>query len=288
MNLPNQNGYLVQSFQSFYEELLRQKERALRESEGEHVKLEIAQTKSGDVIEELVVTDDEDQAEKDIPITTTFEANLELAQNIQRRLRILLEEQALKSAHHLGDFAQSHFKEAQYLMVAIADEVFLTLNWPGQRHWERHLLETQLFQSQVAGESFFDKLDFIISNPDPMKAELAILYLYCLSLGFKGKYRGIDDQEKIQWYKKQLFTLINHRDTDLFLPGRKYLFNNLYDYTLSAPPTKGLPDVKSWVITFVGVATVYLFITYVLWYKIVRDLDDALQLIFDQARMLPL
>lgn len=290
-------SFIAETFQHFYEEVLRQKERALRESDHQAVSLFQKTTKleknddEGESEEDLASEILEDEAEQDnIDIVTSEKnvINIELCQNIQRRLRLYIEEQALKVPYQLGEYAQSNFKEAMYLMTAMADEVFLTLQWPGRTHWKKHLLETQLFQTQVAGELFFERLDALLENADPVKHDLAVIYLLALGLGFRGKYRDFDDDGKIDWYKKQLYHLINHRKSDLYAPGRKHIVNAVYEHNVSMPVSKGLPDVRSWVFTILGVAVVYLFVTHILWYKVVRDIDEALQFIFDQARMLPL
>lgn len=287
--------FLSETFQNFYEEILRQKEKALRESDNQDVVVLSNYAKKDtandneDSEEDLSTESLEEDLDLQQVVTSNNNlSNIELCQNIQRRLRIYLEEQALKVTYQLGEYAQSNFKEAMYLMTIMADEVFLTLDWPGQSYWKKNLLETQLFQTQVAGDMFFERLETLLNSHNPVKHDIGTIYLLVLSLGFRGKFRDRDDEGKIDWYKKQLFHLINHRKSDLYQPGRKHLVNAVYEHNVSLPVSKGLPDVRSWVYTILGVAGVYLFVTYVLWYKVVRDIDEALQFIFDQARMLPL
>ncbi|MBX9976903.1 MAG: DotU family type IV/VI secretion system protein [Alphaproteobacteria bacterium] len=321
------SNFIASVFQDFYEEILRQKERALRESEDGNVHLFSKKVSpkqaddeegvldegnriSSDAMDGNSIDVDANDNNADLSTETNDEAlaqaygdesqesfqfegsivekNIELCHNIQRKLRIMLEEQSLKASYQLGEYAQTNFREAQYLMAALADETFLTIAWPGKKQWRKHILETQLFHTQVAGELFFSRLDLLLEAADPTRSDLAVVYLLCLSLGFRGKYRDLDDEGKIDFYKKRLYHLINNRESDLYSPGRKYLSNALYEHNISVPFSKGLPDVRRWLMTFAGVGCVYLFVTYVLWYKLVRDLDEALQFIFDQARFLPL
>lgn len=330
------SNFMTNAFQDFYEEILRQKEKALRESETTDLSLEesadkdlkaLEQTANRERLSLLNTLDDTDILLDDLgegvhsdsvaseSIDTALDNSIEealrkerlaegktnplldkpddqviyqLCQNIQRKLRIFLEEQSLSASYQLGEYAQSNFREAQYLMAALSDEIFLNLHWLGQKQWAKHLLETQLFQTQVAGELFFTRLDVLLNAADPTRNELAMVYFLCLSLGFRGKYRDLDDEGAINYYKKKLYHLVHNRESDLFTPGRKYLSNTMYEHNLTLPLSKGLPDIRHWLFTFGGIACVYLFVTYVLWYKLVRELDEALQFIFDQARFLPL
>ncbi len=309
MTVPRSH-FISSVFQEFYEEVLRQKEKALRESESGSVTFEgvsssgskdfppaLGDSSPGSSIKDDGVIGGEGVEQEEIETVQRFpsfeetkgqQGSVTLCQGIQRKLRLFLEEESLKASYQLGEYAQSNFREAQYLMAALVDEIFLNLQWPGKKQWRKHLLETQLFQTQVAGELFFSRLELLLEAADPTRNELATIYLLCLSLGFRGKYRDMDDEGKIDFYKKQLYHLINNKESDLYGLGRKYLTHAVYEHTIALPLSRGLPDVRSWLITFVGIAFTYLFITYIVWYKLVRDLDEALQFIFDQARSLPL
>jgi len=311
-------SFLVQAFHDFYEEILRLKAKALRASDQDDVEEQIAhnllgegedgetslQSDDDNITQALEKKEDDGGAQKSLtpanqPVPANgsqgqqstinpADASAMLFQNIQRRLRIFLEEIALQASYQLGEYAQTNFKEAHYIMAAMADEVFLNLNWPGRVMWRKNLMESQLFQSQTAGELLFERLDKLLEIADPSRVDLAMVYLEAISLGFRGKYRGQDSDPKIDFYKKQLFHFINRRDSDLYSPGRRTLINAPYDYNISLPPSKGLPDVRSWVLTFFGVAITYLFVTYILWYRVVSDLNEALEYILEQAKAMPL
>lgn len=247
------NIILTKNFQDFYHEVLRQKELALRASG---------------------VVESEEVAQN-------------LCHKIQHRFRLLLEEQSMAAAQQVGEFASLFYQEAQYVMVALADEVFLGLNWSGRKQWEKNLLEAQLFQTQIAGELFFKKLDALLESNDPIKAQLSTVYLCALGLGFRGKYRGQDDGGRIKRYRLALFQMSHRRPVTLFQPGRAYLMESCYHHILSSPFSRGLPDVRFWLYAFGGVLSFYLLSTFVLWYKLVRDMDSAITLIIDQTKMFP-
>lgn len=291
------HSFLVQNFREFFNLLLRQKEYALRATEGtDPFKLEIKPKKSAEPqlegeqqpaeespvvnqVEELAEEVEEEEAQQytESPIVNT----------IQRRLSLLLEEQALQSTVQAGEFAISSFQDALYAMVALADEIFLNLPWNGQKQWENNLLESRFFQTQIAGELIFEKIEELVSTNDPMRADLAIVYLLILGLGFKGRYRAEDaNPEKLNLYRQQLYTMINRHPSTLFEPGRAHLIESCYDHVLDSIISKGLPEIRMWLYTFFGIIGVYLFASTVLWYMLVRDMDVALSNILMQAQQM--
>jgi type VI secretion system protein ImpK len=260
MQFTTDNSPFLQSFQIFYYELLRQKEKALRMSEPDNLFYE----------------------------NSSGQEDIGLIDGIQKKMRALLEEQAYKLSRSVTGIGATQVRDGQYLMTILTDEIFLTLSWPGAKQWQKSLLEAQIFETQIAGEVFYKKLDALLDSTDPARSELALLYFLILSLGFRGKFRDQDDKDAIKWYLNQLYTVINHRTAHLFRPGRPHLIDQAYDYTLSEPPGRGLPDMKTWGLCIAGIFTVYVFITYVVWYKLASEMHEALNLIFEQTRQSPL
>src|SRR5262245_45366266 len=66
---------------------------------------------------------------------------------VWRRLVSLLERQSLDAAQQGGDFAVEIYRRAQYAMAALADEIFLHVDWAGRESWRDHLLEAKFFGS---------------------------------------------------------------------------------------------------------------------------------------------
>lgn len=288
---------LLISFYRFYEEVLRQKERALRESQGIVVSSHTNEDSAHDDATESTDQNIENSSDKTdiIHESLVTQRTADLSHDIQRRLRIALE---LCENNH-DDSAQPHITRAmydttRYLMAALADEIFLTLNWCGQATWQRYLLELDIFHTHVAGEAVFEKLDALLSrvpstpHAQAERDQLIPLYFFCLSLGFRGRYRGPDHDEVIASYKARLYQHMYGQTPSLGKTSRTVLNHDVYHHNISMPYGKALPDVRRWIITFASVLGVYLFVTYVLWYKVVRDIDEATHCIFEQARYLPL
>ncbi|MBM3468235.1 MAG: DotU family type IV/VI secretion system protein [Alphaproteobacteria bacterium] len=254
------HSFLVHNFREFFNLLLRQKEFALRANEKDPLKLE--KQAGNDKVANIVNT-------------------------IQRRLSVLFEEQAVESTIQVGEFATSSYQDALYAMIALADEIFLNISWIGQKEWEDNLLESRFFQTQIAGELIFDKIDDLIAHNDPMRSDLAMVYLYILGLGFMGKFRDKDeDQTKLEYYKKQLYIVVNRRPSDLYEPGREHLIQDCYEHVLDSTLGKGLPEIRMWLLTFAGIIGAYLFASTILWYKLVKGMDEYLSQILLQAHQM--
>ncbi|CAO4841665.1 MAG: hypothetical protein FADNKDHG_01092 [Holosporales bacterium] len=246
----------MQNFQMFYYEVLRQKEKAFRTFENEEQE------------------------------TTTYVESI--VQEIQKKLHHVLEAQSLQATKNIGGITASYFRDSQYVMVALADEIFINMEWAGSRIWRKNLLEGQVFQTQIAGEQFYKRLDLLLQSNDPTRCELGQVYLTALSLGFKGRFNEGKDQEQLDWYKDQLFVLMKGRHNELFYPGRPRLNDDPYAYTISEQPGKGLPDLRSWISTFMSVMVVYIFISYMVWHNLASEMGSVLNEIYRQLQQSPM
>jgi type VI secretion system protein ImpK len=172
---------------------------------------------------------------------------------VWQQLLSLLERQGLEAGQG-GAFAYEVYREAQYVMAALADEVFLHLDWEGRSSWP--LLESRLFQTHIAGEEIFSRIDRLLQRRDPFYLDLAAVYFMALSLGFEGKYRGTDDGERRE-YRRQLFRMIYRRDPKLFTSTAP-LFPQSYQNTLDKSESRKLPAqwIWAWLIAVVLVVWV--------------------------------
>jgi type VI secretion system protein ImpK len=250
-------SHLLQCFQAFYYDVLRQKEKALR---------------YGEVDVQGIDNEGYD------------ETNKKRVDDIQYRLRSTLEEQNLIYSRLTGGINAHLFRDAQYIMVALADEIFLNVTWMGAKEWRLSLLEGIFFQTQIAGELFFKKIDALLESRDSARYELGQLYLMALSLGFRGQYRDFNDLERLQWYHNQLYTLICHHQPHLFTNPQTPMFEQCYAHTLSELPGRGLPDLRLWGICIGCVFFIYFFVSYLVWYRISSDMHQDLNMIFEHTR----
>lgn len=255
------NSPLLHSFQTFYYEIIRLKEKALRYTEGS-VSVE----------------------QNDLP----YQQTVQLVDDIQTRLKMVLEEQQSVYTRATGGISAPLFNDAQYIMTVLADEIFLNLSWSGSKEWRFLLLEGQLFQTQVAGELFFKKIDALCEGHDLARYELAQLYLMALSLGFRGQYRDHDSTGRVNWYQNKLYQLCCHESSRLFSShSTKALFDECYAHTLNESPGKGLPDLRTWGIYSLCVFLIYIFVSYIVWYRIAFEMHRDLNVIFSQTLKQP-
>lgn len=195
------------------------------------------------------------------------------AQEVWRRLLSFLETQSSRASRSGGAFGFQVYREAQYLMAALADEVFLNQDWPGRHNWP--LLETRLFQSQEAGELIFKKIDLLLLQRDPVYLDLAAVYFFALSLGFQGKYRHNDPGSDIESYKRRLFTLIFAHDPRL-LQQAGPIFKESYSHTLPDARAIKLPHPRKWILAFLGIILFWLALSHVLWINVSHPVEDGL------------
>ncbi|MBN1128985.1 MAG: type IVB secretion system protein IcmH/DotU [Chitinispirillaceae bacterium] len=85
--------------------------------------------------------------------------------------------------------------EAMYAIVALIDETVLSVPGVCRDYWFGRPLQLDLFGDNIAGEEFYVKLQKILAQAEKKKDVLEIYYI-CLSLGFEGKYRIMNPEER--------------------------------------------------------------------------------------------
>lgn len=171
-----------------------------------------------------------------------------------------------------------------YLMAAMADEVFLNIEWDGKHRWEENMLETKFFGSQIAGDKIFDRINQLVSKADHLETEEAEIYLSMLLLGFKGKFRGSDEEAaEIGMYKRKLFNLITKCDKEAIIVAEYRLFQKEYAFTIPTIRRKLLPDGA--IVTYLSVLFLFMFISVstIVWLIETNDLQRLLSEISEIA-----
>ncbi len=197
------------------------------------------------------------------------------AEKALQHLQSVLELQALEAGRRGGDYGVQYYKEAQYVMAVLADEIFLNLNWSGRSAWKADLLETRLFGTYNAGDQFFTRLKALLESGSQAQSELAIVYLLALSLGFKGRYRGISSTSKLDDYRRQLFHYISNRQPELMDEAMR-LCPQAYDHTANEATIRWLPSPSRWYALLAASVIFYLFVSHFVWSSVTSDLHDLL------------
>ena len=195
---------------------------------------------------------------------------------VWKALLTTLERQALSAQRSRGDYALKIFAEAQYVMAALADEIFLHLDWGGKEAWNTNILEAKLFRSHRAGEQVFKRLEELLTIRNPIHQNLAEVYLMALGLGFQGKFRGAPDgPERLERYRRRLFDFIYDDDPELPQEGA-VLFPQAYSHTLDKGFAVRMPNLRPWLMGFLVLALVWVVVSIPLWHRLVGDLEPII------------
>jgi len=142
-----------------------------------------------------------------------------------------------------------------------------------------------LFRSHVAGEMFFEKLDRLLRDRDPADRSLAAVYLNALSLGFRGKYYGINDHGKLRRYRHELFAFIFRQPADL-VNEAKVAFPDSYVNNVKKEKSQKLMNPRVWVAMLGVVLIAYLAVSHGIWLKLTARIEQANQQIVELEKRL--
>jgi type VI secretion system protein ImpK len=88
--------------------------------------------------------------------------------------------------------AQDEMMLARYVLCTALDEAVLSTPWGSSSEWGKQSLLITLHNEAWGGEKVFQLLDHCLQNPRDRLHLLELLYL-CISLGFEGRYRVMND-----------------------------------------------------------------------------------------------
>ena len=104
---------------------------------------------------------------------------------LYQRMRSFID-RAMRRASELG-FQQQDVQDVGYALVALTDELVMSKGGELRDYWLPRSLQLQLFNTNVAGEEFFQKLQNL--RHDSSRMEVLKVYYLCLLFGFQGQYR---------------------------------------------------------------------------------------------------
>ena len=91
--------------------------------------------------------------------------------------------------------ATESIDEAKYALIALIDETVLSVAGICRDYWLTRPLQLEHFGDNIAGQEFYNKLQKMLLQPESKKDVLEVYYL-CLSLGFEGKYKISNAEER--------------------------------------------------------------------------------------------
>lgn len=184
----------------------------------------------------------------------------------QNSLYVFIKEQDTMIAFENGKLASNAFQEVIYIMVSLADELFLAAEWEGKKYWRSHLLEYNFFGTNQGGERFLINFENFIKERNSQDSELGLIYLYTLAFGFKGALRYDDDADiKIKELKEKIFYSIYRHSPKLFNKENNVLFEQALENVVIE--SMQMQDNSLAVLTkiFLICLGVYLVASHVIW-----------------------
>jgi len=198
-------------------------------------------------------------------------------ERVQGELRNFMDEQLRALGENPDDVGYHLYDAMRYVMAALADDQFLNLpvEWPGRPRWLNNLLEKQLFGTQRAGAAFFDRIDELLASRDKSKEEVATAYLIALLLGFKGRFRGGEEEELVS-YRERLLYFVGLGQSGGINPG-KPVFPDAYAHTITTDPSSKLPDHRPY-FRWLAIAIVgYFAVAHLSWHTQTDDVRSVVE-----------
>ncbi|HEU4995544.1 MAG TPA: DotU family type IV/VI secretion system protein [Gemmatimonadaceae bacterium] len=246
---PPSAGFLFAKFRAFYNEVIR----------FQHQKSEFS---AG--FATAMIADGEDPG----PETA--------ANALSRRLCELLELQAAE-AKWMGGEAAERYPDAQYVMAALADEVFTYSEWEGQSAWPKYRLEQRIYRTHAAEVDVFARIDTLLKDaPETAVArDLARVYLLVLAAGFLGKWRPFGLTRAVAEYRRRLYEYIHSGDALLLYASDRRVFPDAVSRTLEGHAVARFSAAQRWAAILAVLATIYFVVAHVAWSSSSSDLRDV-------------
>jgi type VI secretion system protein ImpK len=262
-NAAPENSVLLMQFRQFASELIRLKQVVEQKyPSGSIVDVSVgdAAPMAASAIPDAVV---EESTSTPSPVNRGSGEETE-SEKIRQGLLGILGQQSVRVQELGGTYGYGLYREAEYVMAALADEIMLNAQWSGRAHWQ--LLEEELFHSHASGDLFFRKLDRLLSGDSNSSAELAMIYFQALALDFRGRYRGDDPNKSIERYRRRLYNHI-YQQTPEDQPPYPHFSQN-YQIEIDNEAGRRLPSPHMWWLVLGGIFAVWLVASTLLWQKI--------------------
>ncbi len=153
--------------------------------------------------------------------------------------------------------------DVAYVLTCFADEALMhRIPWPGAETWIDHLLERALYGTTVAGERVFEAAERITSRREAGRQDVAMVIFLALAGGFRGRYRGVDDEGVIDRLKQALFDIAS----ETARPDRADLeaqFADAVAHTITQPRPTPPRGREVWML--VGVIATYVIAGHLIW-----------------------
>ena len=198
-----------------------------------------------------------------------------VALRISARLETVLSRQWDQARRTMSDRELAALREVQFLMCALADDLFLhEIEWRGRDAWSERLLEQRVFGTRVAGEQIFEQIAALVQRRDQAEADLASVYLAAIGLGFRGRFRGAEHAPQLEALSRMLFDLLAGRAADPTLGGRSLVPGAIAN-VISGERRARVSRITIGTGALLGIGGIFALVSSVLWFVMTSDLVSA-------------
>ena len=144
----------------------------------------------------------------------------------------------------------------RYVLCCFVDEAVMNTSWGAESVWAEHSLLTRFHNETWGGEKFYTILSRLESDPGRYQQQLEFIYL-CLCLGFKGRYRvinnGLEEYEKIITHLYNILQKLDEKEPQELTHAADHVVRTKYRLSRQMPVwTLFAGFIGGWSLLFVG------------------------------------
>ena len=116
----------------------------------------------------------------------------------------------MKSLAELG-YENTHIMIIRYVLSTFIDELLGAVQWKGADGWlNQYSILGHYYKETYGGEKFFQLLNQFVQEPSKYMQHMKLMYV-CLSLGYKGKYARLqNDNGQVEKVRQELYAHIQN------------------------------------------------------------------------------
>ena len=173
-----------------------------------------------------------------------------------------------------GTVSREDYDLARFAIFAWIDEAILSSPWDGKNHWQREKLQRIYYDTDDAGEKFFEKLD--LNTIGLHQRDVREIYYLCLAMGFTGKYCHEGDEILLERVKSYNLKMLFGSSMGTPSLDEKELFPEAYQDKPAKPPDQGLRPFSPLTLISLGVPVVIYLILFIYYSMDLKKLGEEI------------
>ena len=173
-----------------------------------------------------------------------------------------------------GTVSREDYDLARFAIFAWIDEAILSSPWDGKNHWQREKLQRIYYDTDDAGEKFFEKLD--LNTIGLHQRDVREIYYLCLAMGFTGKYCHEGDEILLERVKSYNLKMLFGSSMGTPSLDEKELFPEAYQDKPAKPPDPGTRLFSPLTLISLGVPLVIYLILFIYFSMDLKKLGEEI------------